>query len=337
MALGHHVRRLVKDALRKRNFEIVHTSLLYKWQHADQSPAAPDGPLPQGAADYLRFDNPRLLELQSRYEAFDRAVTTPAVWNPEYLTASNLLYFRSDNPYVFQLRGRNMNEMAYTLTYYAARRADRLCLLDTLEEDGQFGACTFRVDDRLVSRDLLDSVAELNFLDRHLDLRTLDDPSILDIGAGYGRLAHRAVNGLANLRYYCTDAIATSTFISEYYLSYRGVSDRAHVIPLDEIAATLARSKPRIAVNIHSFSECRLDAIGWWIGLLRSNEVPYLMIVPNNVAADNVTMLTNAGDDFTKVITSKGYRLLASEPKYRDPLVQEYGINPIRHFLFGLR
>jgi len=94
--------------------------------------------------------------------------------------------------------------------------------------------------------------------------------------------------------------------------------------------------RPHVAVNIHSFSECRLEAVQWWIRLLRRHQVPYLMVVPNIVGPDNVTMLTNARENLTTTITDNGYRLLATDPKYPDPIVQTYGINPIRHFLFGL-
>ena len=337
MALGRLVRRVVKDAIRKQGFEVVQRSRLYEWQQSEEPPPATGGPTPYESLAYLQADNPRLLELQARYRACNPAVTTPAVWTENYLTARDLSHFRSDNPYVFQLRGRNMNELSYALTYYASRRADRMQLFDRLDEDSQFGACTFTIDDRLVSRDLLDSVTELHFLERHLKLSSMASPVILDIGAGYGRLAHRAVAGLPNLaRYLCADAVATSTFICEHYLTFRGVADRARVVPLDEVAATVASVRPHVALNIHSFSECRLEAVQWWTQLLRLNQVPYLMVVPNIVGPDGVTMLTNTRENLTDTITGNGYRLLAADPKYLDPIVQTYGINPVRHFLFGL-
>lgn len=337
MALGRFVRRIVKDAIRKQGFEIVHRSRLYEWQQSDEAPPANGGPTPEGSEAYLQPDNPRLRELQDRYRACDPAVTTAAVWTDNYLTARDLTHFRSDNPYVYQLRGKNMNELSYTLTYYASRKADSLRLFDKLDEDAQFGACTFTIDNRVVSRDLLDSVAELHFLERHLKISELSSPVILDIGAGYGRLAHRAVTALPNLGgYLCADAVAASSFICEHYLSFRGVEDRARIVPLDEVVATVENTKPQVAVNIHSFSECRIEAVRWWVQLLKRAHVPYLMVVPNIVAADNVTMLTNAREDLSAEITANGYRLLAAEPKYQDPKVQEYGINPIRHFLFGL-
>ncbi len=61
------------------------------------------------------------------------------------------------------------------------------------------------------------------------------------------------------------------------------------------------------------------------------------MVVPNVVGADGVTMLTTDGQDFSRVLTDHGYRLLARDPKYLDPPVQKYGPTPAVHFLFELR
>ena len=128
-----------------------------------------------------------------------------------------------------------------------------------------------------------------------------------------------------------------STFISEHYLRYRGVDARAQVIPLHEIRSTLRRYPVDVAINIHSFSECPLEAIAWWMALLREQSVRRLMVVPNVVGADGVTMLTFDGQDFSRVLTDHGYRLVARDPKYLDPLVQKYGPNPAVHFLFELQ
>ena len=76
----------------------------------------------------------------------------------------------------------------------------------------------------LVTRDLPDSVAELNFLERHLAISQRTAVVVLDIGAGYGRLAYRSVVALPLIeRYLCTDAVPVSTFNCEHYLRYRGV------------------------------------------------------------------------------------------------------------------
>ena len=92
-----------------------------------------------------------------------------------------------------------------------------------------------------------------------------------------------------------------------------------------------------LAVNIHSFSEFRLEAIACWMALLREHSVPRLMVVPTVVGADGVTMLTTDSEDLSRVLEDYGYRLVARDPKYLDPLVQKYGPLPAVHFLFELR
>lgn len=208
-------------------------------------------------------------------------------------------------------------------------------LLETLEEDDLFGIHTFRIAGRLVSRDLLDSIIEIGFLEDHLHVAAFNDLTILDIGAGYGRLAHRAVTALPNIAdYLCTDALAVSTFISEYYLRFRKVEDKARAVPLDQIEAVLQRNDVDIAVNIHSFSECAVGAIEWWLRLLEKSRVKYLMIVPDALKNGGRLLQTVDGKDFRGVVEKHGYRLTAKEPKYRDSFVQEYGMNPTYHYLF---
>lgn len=293
--------------------------------------------LPDGAEDYLTFDNPRLRQLEEKYAKCETGVTTPLVWTDTHLRRDDIRYFRGDNAYVWQLRGHNMNLAAYALSTYYVRSIDRLGLLDKLREDNYFGTFTFCHSNTMVSRDLLDSILEMYFLENHLNISAWPDVAILDIGAGYGRLAHRMVTALPNLhRFWCADAVAVSSFICEYYLAFRGVSDRAKVIQLDEIQTVLEDVKIDIAVNIHSFSECTIDAIEWWLGRLEKRGIRYLMVVPNASDQNGKQLLTNDGKDFGRVIERMGYRMVAKAPKYSDPVVQEYGIGPTWHYLFEL-
>ena len=70
---------------------------------------------------------------------------------------------------------------------------------------------------------------------------------------------------------------------------------------------------------------------------MQKHAVRYFMVVPNakNHAGDRLH--TNDGQDFGGLFARYGYRLIAQEPKYRDPIVQQYGINPTYHFLFELQ
>lgn len=331
---------MAQRLLRRYDHSIVANALLYDWQKPTARATRDASLLPAAGADtYLTRNNPRLRELEEAVARVAGPVTTPTVWTAEHVRAIDLQLFRADDAYLWQRRGRSMNAMSFALAYYYLKTTDRLHLLERLGEDQAFGVNCFEVvAGRLVTRDLLDSVAELNFLERHLAISQGTAVVVLDIGAGYGRLAWRSVVALPSIeRYLCTDAVPVSTFICEHYLRYRGVDTRAQVIPLHEVRGALRRYPVDLAVNIHSFSECPLEAIAWWMALLREHSVRRLMVVPNVVGADGVTMMTFDGRDFSRVLTDHGYRLVARDPKYLDPLVQKYGPNPAVHFLFELR
>lgn len=342
------LKRGLDAVLARRGFERIASRMVYPWQRVPVDlPSHSGAPLPAGAAEALRGDHPRLVELTQAYRELASPLAQAPVWTDVLVATADLQQFRGDNPYVFQLRGRNLHELGYAVSYYCARRVaeiERLGLLDRLEEDGLFGVHTFEIDGRRVSRDLLDSALELAFLERHLGISQGPRRTILDIGAGYGRLAHRAATAFPEtVRWLCTDAIATSTFLSEYYLGFRGLTGGnaapVRVLPLHELAAAIRPGEVDIAVNIHSFSECPLPAIDAWLALLATNRVGNLMIVPNAITPDGpdgITMRTNAGEDFSVLLRRHGYALVASEPKYPDPVVQEYGISPAAHLLFRL-
>lgn len=339
MELKTYLLKAVNSVLKRYDCEIIKSRRLYEWQKCPEAqPGYKQSTLPKEAQDYLKQNNPVLQDLLYRYAIFNNEVTAPLVWTDAYVRPDDILYFRGDNAYVWQLRGPNMNIMAYALTTFYVKSIDKLQLLERLEEDDFFGNFTFRIDNRLMSRDLLDSIMEIYFLEKHLNLFLSKDMTILDIGAGYGRLAHRMASALPNIQnYLCTDAVAISSFISEYYLRFRGVEGRARVVPMDEIENTPMNRVVNIAVNIHSFSECRISAIKWWLSLLKKHRVKYLMIVPNSGNHGGELLLTNDDKDFGEVIEMHGYKLVAKDPKYRDPVVQKYAINPTYHHLFELQ
>jgi len=327
------VRGLLDAAVRPYGYMVTDASSLYEWQRRSPLPI-----LSSGRTDPLLVeDHPRLVTLAERYARFDCAVTTPALWTSDHIGGARLRYFRGiDAPYVWQLRGPNMNILGYALTTYYVRSIDSLALMSRFTDDDWFGNHTLTIDRAVVSRDLLDSVIELYFLERHLNLSAMRNVVMLDVGAGYGRLAHRTCEAMPNVaKYLCVDAVAQSTFISEFYLNFR--RSRASVVALDEIEAALDRTRPDIAVNIHSFSECRLEAIDWWLRRLSRAGVRHLMIVPNDPNHDGgQSLLNNDRQDFGPLLAQHGYKLIAKEPKYLDPTVQQYAINPAHHYLFEL-
>ncbi len=338
MGFRTRARHLLNSIFKRYGYELVSSFLLYDWQRCPQTqPSYKESALTKGAEHYLQPSHPRLRELQERYANFDGEVTVPLLWKEGHVRLDDLRYFRGDNAYVYQLRGLNMKIMNYALTTFYVKSIDKLGLLQQLEEDDYFGNFTFLIDSKKISRDLLDSITEIYFLDKHLNVSSLSGLTILDIGAGYGRLAHRMVEAFPNIQtYLCTDAVAISTFISEYYLRFRKLENRAKVVPLDAIESTLENQTVDVAVNVHSFSECSIPAIEWWLSLLEKYRIKYLMIVPNALDHGGELLLTNDRQDISKVVDKHGYKLIIKEPKFRDSVVQKYAINATCYYLFEL-
>lgn len=279
-------------------------------------------PLPASAHDILRLNNHRLQELRAAYRALNLPVCRHTIWDEKRLRKElSLPWFRGDNAYVWQFRQvRSEIRLKQYLALKYVEERDQLGLLSKLDEDGSFGCWTFRYGKRKpVSRDLLESINEINFLDRYLSVSDIADLSILDVGAGYGRLAHRMCEALPNLaRYDCVDAIPESTFLCEYYLNYRSVDDRAKSVPLHELSKLAPPGAYHLAVNIHSFSECTLESVRWWLHKLQKLKVPYLLIVPNH-PEKLLTSETNGSKlDFSSEMNTYGFELVRMEPVYND-------------------
>jgi SAM-dependent methyltransferase len=125
----------------------------------------------------------------------------------------------------------------------------------------------------LVTRMWLDSMCEANFIARHLPLETL---RVLDIGAGYGRLA--AALGPLVRSYTCTDAVPISTFVCEYFTMKH--CPKVIVATPEQLAGMAGMFD--LAINIHSWSECSLESVGEWLGLMRSLEINHLFTVTHD-------------------------------------------------------
>jgi SAM-dependent methyltransferase len=282
--------------------------------------------LPEQAKSELRADNARLRELSALYASLNLPVSVRTQWNQKRLdTQLDLLNFRGDNPYIWQYREW---PRATVLKYYIYARyvqgLDSGGLLSKLGEDGAFGCWSFDYPGiGRVSRDLLDSVNELVFLDRHLGILRKDGLRVLDIGAGYGRLAYRmsqAAPGLAD--YCCVDAVPESSFLSEYYLRFRGCAN-TRVVTLDAVDRIPTAPAFDLATNIHSFSECTYAAVEWWVRQLQRLRVRNLLIVPNEPVGMLTTETDGSKRDFQALIEAAGYRLVLREPTFSDPAVRE--------------
>ena len=290
-------------------------------------------PLPDGAAEVLRADHPRLAELAQRYRGHPAAARSG--WSDLRLEHQiDLRHFRGDSQYLYQRRGTP--EAAYALSADYVARHGALGLLDVLEEDGAFGALVFELDGRRVSRDLLDSALEIEALGEWLGPDRLAAARVLDVGAGYGRLAHRLSSWSPRVRVVATDAVPLSTFLCDYYLGFRGCAN-AQVVPLDEAEAAIARGGFDIAVNVHSFGEAPREAIAWWLGRIAAAGVPRLFIVhvERELFALEADLSRRSYDD---VLAKLGYRRVDLRAKYdRSDTVQRLGAFPAWYHAFERR
>lgn len=139
-----------------------------------------------------------------------------------------------------------------------------------------------------VTRMWMDSMVEVNFLARHLPLPLMH---VLDIGAGYGRLAALMWPQVAS--YTCTDAVPISRFVCEYF-TMKHCPKVLVIDPEQVVDCTLQWS---LAINIHSWSECSMESIEEWLLLLNHQRVPYLFTVPHDAA-----WLAHGGPSFRPLI-----------------------------------
>jgi hypothetical protein len=239
--------------------------------------------------------------------------------------------FRSDNLYVWQ---RSTPDDAYATSWRHVRDHVRPEIVDALREDGSFGAHTVTVDGRVLSRDLIDSMLELDFLAEHVPgLLGPDRLRVLDVGAGYGRLAHRGTTVFPHLDWRCVDAVPISTVLCRWHLDHLG--SPASVVELDHVEEAVRPGDIDLAVNVHSFNECPLAAIDWWLGFLAAREARWLFLVPNDTQELTSTEADGSKRDFAPLLARHGFELAVTRDKYADdPAAQGSGVYPEQYLLY---
>jgi putative sugar O-methyltransferase len=287
------------------------------------------GNLPPEVVAFLSQNNPRLNELKKRYA--ENTQCPHSFWN-SWEKHVNLLKFRGEDDYVSQAYFRQ-NTRRYELTFTYVEATDELGLLNTLSEDPLFGVKLWEfVPGKPVSRDLLDSILEIAFLQKALGFQPKDCYKILDVGAGYGRFADRFTTVFPASPVTCVDAIATSTFLSEFYLKFRK-RDQASIVPFDRLA-DLQNNRYDLAVNIHSWSECTKEFIGFWLDRLCDLKVPYLFIVPHT---PNLETVETNGQHLTydDELARRGFKLVLRQRKFqKSEFVNLNGIFPTEYRLY---
>ena len=284
-------------------------------------------PLPPGAEATLSEANPVLADLRERYERTDVPARLPSRWRRESVGSFlDLRYFRGETLITWHYRELpRVTRLKYFIYAREVAERDSLGLLGRLEEDGAFGCWTFHFPGLgTVSRDLLESVNEIAFLERTLELSRRERFSVLDVGAGYGRLGDRMVAAYPLLEdYCCVDAIPECTLLSDYYLRHRGRTPTARAVALDRLDEELAPGGFDLAVNVHSFSECTFAAVEWWVKRLSALRVPKVMIVPNEPEGLLTLEPDGSRRSFAPLLEAAGYTLTRREPVLADPAARE--------------
>lgn len=278
--------------------------------------------------------DPKLLDLTQRYAGLN--VFPHSLWKT-WADGIDIAKFRGENAYIAQMWG-GMTEARYINSYhYAEHNATNE--LFCMREDDAFG-CVIFDDPELesiekVSRDLIDSALEIAFLRETLELNDYDDLMVLDIGAGYGRFAHRLTSVFDNAYVICTDGVPLSTYLCDYYLKYRGV-ERAESMPLDQID-TLKNEynhteQIKVACNMYSFSEMPLASVNYWLDLCTDLKIPYFFLVPHAPDLVHAHFFTTEPDghthcDYMQALNAHGYKLKERRFKFPEAESDKYIYN----------
>jgi SAM-dependent methyltransferase len=247
------------------------------------------------------------------------------VWNERHLASFDVMKFRGDNVYVWQTR--IFQEIHYFVSYLYALKVDKLGLHNRFIEEGSFGVETFSFEGRSVSRDLIDSMIEISYLEEKLQMSNTKGFRILDIGAGYGRFAKRIQEGFNNIEVACIDAIPLSTCLSKVYLEDEIRTGKVTVHQLDTLDE-VQEGSINLAINIHSFSEMSMPSVESWVRFLVEKKIENIFIVPNG---QNLAL--NDGSDFSGLFENAGYHIESVDDKFSDPEFARFGIYPSKHFL----
>lgn len=263
-------------------------------------------------------------DLADTYRNLD-LVHGDGVWNEKHLNNFDVMKFRGDNVYVWQTRV--FQEIHFFVSYLFALKMDKLELHTKLTETGSYGVETFNFDGRLVSRDLIDSIIEINYLDEKLQFSKSSNFHILDIGAGYGRFAKRIQEGFSSIKVSCIDAIPLSTCLSRVYLKDEIEAGKVTVHQLNTLDE-VQEGEINLAINIHSFSEMSLPSIVTWVNCLLEKKIENIFIVPNGSS-----LALNDGTDFGRIFDEAGYQIVSVDDKFGHPDFSRFGIYPSTYFL----
>lgn len=187
-------------------------------------------------------------------------------------------------------QAQHQSEEAY------ARALDRaikgVLALEPTDLDKEYGARCVKIRDGEYTRQFIDSHLEMQFLERHLPMSRV---GVLDIGAGYGRLARFLsklyVRPVVYPLIYTVDAIPVSTWLCESYCTGTNVE----TLTLKQFEARYTTLDIDLVVNIHSWNECTYDQVARWLEYVQRTKALYLFTVTYNYYK-GITYHTNQPD-----------------------------------------
>lgn len=191
---------------------------------------------------------------------------------------------------------------------------------DAALRDVEFGGVTHRTPSGPATRMWLDANVEIRFIQQHCPV---ESPRVLEIGAGYGRLA--ALYQPLCARYVTVDAVPISTQLCRFYC--QRYAPEVEVWNLAEFAVNAQPGLFDLAVNIHSWNECSVEQIGRWLDVLVGLEVPWLFAVSHGKGAGAWKTQEHGQPSWRKLLTDR-YELVHEA---------EIGLGPHPHTIWKLR
>lgn len=278
--------------------------------------ACPWSPQPSSSERrYLGAQNSALVALRSQLTNDKDLRFTSSKWRTATTDDLNLLYFRADNAYVWQQR--TLPTLSHYAQYTRYLENGLIHPSELPRERGDFGCWHYDIDGLTVSRPLLDAANELSFFER---LGVVRDRMVLDIGAGYGRLASHAWalrQRLGFRGWICTDVVPESAFLAQYWLRRTTNGEGVKWIPPLQLNGVEIDT----AIAIHVFSELPLAAVRGWLAFLATARVNTLVVVPNET--NGPLTIEESGERLptSQLFEEFGYSLRILEPYVQDPAV----------------
>jgi len=159
-----------------------------------------------------------------------------------------------------------------------------------------------------VTRMWLDANIELDFLLTHFPFSS--DKKVLEVGAGYGRLA--VIGRAFFARWACVDAVPISTKICREYCGR--FNPKVEVASLDDFCALAEPGMFDLAVNIHSWNECSVEQVKQWLDALVFLKIPYLFTVSHGqLKTDSAYKTQEPGQPSFRHLLTERYDLIVEE------------------------